>query len=119
MGGRVVEGARLESAYRSKAYRGFESHLIRHVSPAAAEDVSVTPFGFPRGCLHIIAAPTIRRVPGASGRASSAAPGPVATAHAPQAVSLEAVRNRRRRNKPGTSLADPKNLSVSLMTIYG
>ena len=29
MGGRVVEGARLESAYRSKAYRGFESHLIR------------------------------------------------------------------------------------------
>ena len=29
MGGRAVEGARLESAYTSKAYRGFESHLIR------------------------------------------------------------------------------------------
>ena len=31
MGGRAVEGARLESAYTSKAYRGFESHLIRHI----------------------------------------------------------------------------------------
>jgi hypothetical protein len=30
MGGRVVEGARLESVYTSKAYRGFESHPIRH-----------------------------------------------------------------------------------------
>ena len=30
MGGRAVEGARLESAYTSKAYRGFESHPIRH-----------------------------------------------------------------------------------------
>ena len=27
--GRVVEGARLESVYTSKAYRGFESHLLR------------------------------------------------------------------------------------------
>ena len=33
MGGRVVEGARLESAYTSKAYRGFESHPIRHRFP--------------------------------------------------------------------------------------
>jgi hypothetical protein len=31
MGGRAVEGARLESAYTSKAYRGFESHLIRQI----------------------------------------------------------------------------------------
>ena len=30
MDGRAVEGARLESAYTSKAYRGFESHPIRH-----------------------------------------------------------------------------------------
>src|SRR3546814_4692389 len=30
-GGRVVEGARLESEYRSKAYRGFESHPLRQV----------------------------------------------------------------------------------------
>src|SRR5579859_3448758 len=30
MGGRAVEGARLESVYTSKAYRGFESHPIRH-----------------------------------------------------------------------------------------
>lgn len=29
MGGRAVEGARLESVYTSKAYRGFESHPIR------------------------------------------------------------------------------------------
>src|SRR3546814_16185675 len=29
-GGRVVEGARLESEYRSKAYRGFESNPLRH-----------------------------------------------------------------------------------------
>src|SRR3546814_17584679 len=29
-GGRVVEGARLESEYRSKAYRGFEYHPLRH-----------------------------------------------------------------------------------------
>ncbi len=38
-GGRVVEGARLESVYTSKAYRGFESHPLRqalpqHLSPA-------------------------------------------------------------------------------------
>jgi hypothetical protein len=31
MGGRAVEGARLESAYTSKAYRGFESHPIRQI----------------------------------------------------------------------------------------
>ena len=29
-GGRVVEGARLESEYTSKAYRGFESLPLRH-----------------------------------------------------------------------------------------
>ena len=29
--GRVVEGARLESVYTSKAYRGFESLLLRHL----------------------------------------------------------------------------------------
>lgn len=34
MDGRAVEGARLESAYRSKAYRGFESHSIRHAVTA-------------------------------------------------------------------------------------
>lgn len=28
-GGRAVEGARLESAYTSKGYRGFESHSLR------------------------------------------------------------------------------------------
>ncbi len=28
---RVVEGARLESVYRSKAYRGFESLTFRHI----------------------------------------------------------------------------------------
>lgn len=27
--GRVVEGARLESVYTSKGYRGFESHSLR------------------------------------------------------------------------------------------
>ena len=31
MDGRAVEGARLESAYTSKAYRGFESHSIRQI----------------------------------------------------------------------------------------
>ena len=30
-GGRVVEGARLESVYTSKAYRGFESHPLRQL----------------------------------------------------------------------------------------
>src|SRR3546814_16161763 len=29
-GGRVVEGARLETEYSSKAYRGVESHPLRH-----------------------------------------------------------------------------------------
>jgi hypothetical protein len=31
-GGRVVEGARLESEYTPKAYRGFESLPLRHLS---------------------------------------------------------------------------------------
>ena len=31
MGGRVVEGARLESVYTVTPYRGFESHPIRHL----------------------------------------------------------------------------------------
>ena len=30
----MVEGARLESVYTSKAYRGFESLLLRHLPPA-------------------------------------------------------------------------------------
>ena len=34
-GGRVVEGARLESVYTSKAYRGFESLSLRHITIAA------------------------------------------------------------------------------------
>ena len=33
-GGRVVEGARLESEYTAKAYRGFESLPLRHPVPA-------------------------------------------------------------------------------------
>src|SRR3546814_2864138 len=32
-GGRVVEGARLESEYTAKPYRGFESLPLRHFSP--------------------------------------------------------------------------------------
>ena len=32
-GGRVVEGARLESEYTSKAYRGFESLPLRQLPP--------------------------------------------------------------------------------------
>lgn len=31
-GGRVVEGARLESVYTSKGYRGFESRSLRRNS---------------------------------------------------------------------------------------
>ena len=31
-GGRVVEGARLESVYRATPYRGFESHPLRHLT---------------------------------------------------------------------------------------
>ena len=30
-GGRVVEGARLESGYTAKPYREFESHPLRHL----------------------------------------------------------------------------------------
>src|SRR5215213_7281622 len=33
-GGRVVEGARLESEYTAKPYRGFESLPLRHKPPA-------------------------------------------------------------------------------------
>src|SRR5688500_7142098 len=33
-GGRVVEGARLESVYTAKPYRGFESHPLRQAPPA-------------------------------------------------------------------------------------
>ena len=47
MGGRVVDGARLESAYRSKAYRGFESHLIRQISAFSAGFRAII-FLFPR-----------------------------------------------------------------------
>ena len=36
MGGRAVEGARLESVCTSKAYRGFESHPIRQYSRISA-----------------------------------------------------------------------------------
>src|SRR5690242_470019 len=32
-GGRVVEGARLESEYTAKPYRGFESLPLRHMQP--------------------------------------------------------------------------------------
>ena len=35
-GGRAVEGARLESVYTSKAYRGFESHPLRQPTPSAS-----------------------------------------------------------------------------------
>lgn len=49
-GGRVVEGARLESEYTPKAYRGFESLPLRHLpiqtrSPMTAQS---------RGFLRII-----------------------------------------------------------------
>jgi hypothetical protein len=36
-GGRVVEGARLESEYTPKAYRGFESLPLRHISRVQAD----------------------------------------------------------------------------------
>jgi len=36
-GVRVVEGARLESVYRSKAYRGFESLSLRQSNQKLAE----------------------------------------------------------------------------------
>src|SRR3546814_1154373 len=46
-GGRVVEGARLESEYRSKAYRGFESHPLRHGplrrGPQKSNEIDVFP----------------------------------------------------------------------------
>ena len=37
-GGRVVEGARLESEYTAKPYRGFESLPLRHYPGAGALD---------------------------------------------------------------------------------
>src|SRR4051794_2272191 len=37
-GGRVVEGARLESEYTAKPYRGFESLPLRHSRPFALSD---------------------------------------------------------------------------------
>ena len=43
-GGRVVEGARLESVYTSKAYRGFESHPLRHFG--ANRERTFSPFPF-------------------------------------------------------------------------
>ncbi len=48
-GGRVVEGARLESEYTSKAYRGFESLPLRHLP----NEVSYSIAGF---LAHIVAA---------------------------------------------------------------
>src|SRR5688572_4425146 len=42
-GGRVVEGARLESVYTSKAYRGFESHPLRQAPPALVSPCRVAP----------------------------------------------------------------------------
>jgi hypothetical protein len=36
-GGRVVEGARLESEYTAKPYRGFESLPLRHIAAVALE----------------------------------------------------------------------------------
>ena len=35
----MVEGARLESEYTSKAYRGFESHPLRHRHSNASPEV--------------------------------------------------------------------------------
>ena len=46
-GGRVVEGARLESEYTAKPYRGFESLPLRQSSPdafQASRNFSATPF---------------------------------------------------------------------------
>jgi hypothetical protein len=40
----VVEGARLESVYRSKAYRGFESRPLRNPTGNAADAVRGFPF---------------------------------------------------------------------------
>src|SRR3954453_20698270 len=46
-GGRVVEGARLESEYTPKAYRGFESLPLRHI-PNQARAGSPKKPGFSR-----------------------------------------------------------------------
>ncbi len=43
MGGRAVEGARLESVYTVSPYRGFESHPIRHKPPIGARHFSAAP----------------------------------------------------------------------------
>src|SRR4051794_18420153 len=45
-GGRVVEGARLESEYTAKPYRGFESLPLRHSSARNAAAPRGLPFGF-------------------------------------------------------------------------
>src|SRR3982751_6290687 len=47
-GGRVVEGARLESEYTPKAYRGFESLPLRHLQPNPAN-----------APLHLATSPTL------------------------------------------------------------
>ncbi len=53
--GRVVEGARLESVYTSQAYRGFESHLLRHLTillPRILSHADRTPLeSRAKGCL--------------------------------------------------------------------
>jgi hypothetical protein len=54
----VVEGARLESVYTSKAYRGFESLPVRswepNPAPAAYHKGSALPFGYPREQVMLI-----------------------------------------------------------------
>src|SRR5690606_23881640 len=40
-GGRVVEGARLESEYTAKPYRGFESLPLRQFFPQAIETLAI------------------------------------------------------------------------------
>ncbi len=42
-GGRVVEGARLESEYTPKAYRGFESLPLRQLSVILPARLALTP----------------------------------------------------------------------------
>ena len=44
-GGRVVEGARLESEYTPKAYRGFESLPLRHFLPGQSLKNQLRGFG--------------------------------------------------------------------------
>src|SRR5205085_6509581 len=56
-GGRVVEGARLESEYTPKAYRGFESLPLRHFFPSRGSN--------PRGGALALAASPSRKAPAA------------------------------------------------------